>query len=61
MTKKQMRSAIKEKYAAIPDSQISVGVYLQSVRHKMVTILDTWEPTSVYKIDIVDFYNQVFC
>ncbi len=55
MTPKQMRSAITEKFAAIPNKQISAGVYVYIVGYKWVTIIDTRETTTLSKVSLEFF------
>ena len=42
MTTKQMRIEITNKFAG----------------YKYVTVLNTWGPTNIEKIDLIEFYNQ---
>ena len=53
-----MKKEIKNKYDAIPERQISTGVYLHTVGRKYITIMDTWEKTTLKKIKIEDFYRE---
>ena len=57
-TLKEMKKEIKAKYAAIPEKQISAGVYLHTIGRKFITILNTWGTTRLSKIDIEDFYQE---
>lgn len=56
MTIKTMKKEIIDKYEKIPERQISVGVYLDKVGYKYMTILNTWNGTRFYKQTIKDFY-----
>ncbi len=58
MTTKQMKQAILAKNATSPEGQLSTGIYLKKIGSKYVTILDTWESTNTYRINIGDFYYQ---
>jgi hypothetical protein len=57
-TLKEKREEIREKYNSIPEGQVSVGIYLKSVGSKFVTLLNTWDTTTIEKIDIDDFYEN---
>lgn len=57
---KEMKTEIKDKYYAVPERQISTGIYLVKVGRKYVTLLNTWNKSTVEKIDIEDFYNDHF-
>ena len=58
MTTKQMRQEIIDKYTAIPESQVSAGVYIKTVGYKYVTLLNTWDTTTLDRVEIDDFYND---
>lgn len=55
MSKKQI---IKTKFEAIPEQQIKPGVYLKSVGHKYVTIINTLNGTWIEKQPIDEFYQE---
>jgi len=57
---KEMKQAIKDKYAAIPDGQISTGIYLHTIGRKYVTVMNTHNATKLEKIEIDDFYAKHF-
>jgi hypothetical protein len=57
-TIKEMRNEIAEKYSAIPEKQVTVGIYLKSVGAKWVTLLNTWGVTHTNKIEISEFYEN---
>jgi hypothetical protein len=59
-TLKEMKNEIKEKYYAVPERQISTGIYLEKVGRKYVTLLNTWNRTTVEKVEIEYFYNEHF-
>ena len=58
MTTKQIRTAITNKYAAIPERQISTGVYIHTVGYKYVTVLNSWDTTRLSRVTIEDFYSE---
>ena len=58
MTKKEMANVIKEKFAAIPEKQVSTGVYIKTTGYKYVTLIDTWGTTTLEKVGIEEFYNE---
>jgi ribosomal protein L9 len=60
MTKPEMAKAIEEKYAAIPEKQVSAGIYIKTIGRKYVTLVNTWGVTTLVKIDIEEFYNSHF-
>jgi len=60
MTIKEMKQQIKDKYAAIPERQISAGNYLLKIGTKYVTILNTWNGTHLIKQSISEFYAEHF-
>lgn len=60
MDKKEMKQAIKDRYDAIPEAQISAGLYIHHIGTKYVYILDTWETTTIRKVEILDFYDEHF-
>ena len=57
-TTKEMKSEIIEKYEAIPERQVSPGIYLRSVGSKYVTLLNTWGITHFDKVGIEEFYRN---
>lgn len=57
-TLQEMKYEIAEKYSAIPEKQVSTGIYLKSVGKKYVTLLNTWERTRLDKIEITEFYQN---
>lgn len=58
MTNTEMAKAIKEKFAAIPEKQVSTGVYIKTIGRKYVTLVNTWGNTTLEKVDIEEFYNE---
>ncbi len=58
MDTKKIRQEIIDKYNAIPERQISVGLYLKSVGTKWVKILNTWDGSKIETMDIETFYNS---
>ena len=57
-TSKQKAAEIKEKYSAIPEKQVSAGIYIKSVGTKYVTLLNTWGTTKIEKVEIDEFYEN---
>ena len=57
-TLKEMKQEIKEKYEAIPERQISTGIYLHTIGRKYVTVMNTWNGTKLEKIEIDEFYAE---
>ncbi len=57
-TNTEMAKAIKEKFAAIPEKQVSTGVYIKTIGRKYVTLVNTWGYTTLEKVDIEEFYNE---
>lgn len=57
-TLKEMKQEIKEKYEAIPEKQISTGVYLHTIGRKYITVMNTWNGTRLEKIEIDSFYAE---
>jgi hypothetical protein len=57
-TVKQMRKQIKDKYSAIPEQQVTPGIYIKTVGSKYVTLLNTWGITHFNKIEISEFYES---
>ena len=53
-----MASEIKAKYSAVPEKQVSPGIYIKSVGRKYITLLNTWGTTRLEKIDISEFYED---
>jgi hypothetical protein len=59
-TIKEMKNEIAERYNAIPEKQVTVGIYIKTIGRKFITLLNTWGDTSVEKIEISDFYENHF-
>jgi hypothetical protein len=57
-TIKEMKIEIAEKYAAIPEKQVSTGVYLRSIGSKYITLINTWDGTHLVKMEISNFYHN---
>lgn len=57
-TNKEIRKEIKLEYAGVPESEVYTGGYLKSIGTKFVTIVDTWDTTSLIRIPLIVFYNQ---
>lgn len=57
-TLKEKAAEIKEKYNAIPEKQVSAGIYIKSVGSKYVTLLNTWGTTKIEKVEIDEFYEN---
>lgn len=57
-TLKEIKSEIAEKYSAIPEKQVSTGIYIKSIGCKYVTLLNTWGTTTLEKIEIKEFYEN---
>jgi len=55
---KVMINKIRSKYEAIPEKQISAGVYLHTIGRKYITVMNTWNKTTLEKIEIEDFYRE---
>ena len=53
-----MAAEIKEKYAAIPEKQVSPGIYIKLVGRKYVTLLNTWGTTKIEQIELSEFYEN---
>ena len=53
-----MAAEIKEKYAAIPEKQVSPGIYIKMVGRKYVTLLNTWGTTKIEQIELSEFYEN---
>jgi hypothetical protein len=49
---------IEEKYSAIPEKQVSAGIYIKSIGSKYVTLLNTWGTTKLEKVEIDEFYDN---
>jgi len=60
MNIKEMRQKIIQRYEGIPEKQVSPGVYIQTVGNKYVTLLNTWNATTIEQITIEDFYANNF-
>ena len=58
-TLKEKTAKIRERYNN-PQSQISPGIYLESVGYKYVTLLNIWGTTKIEKISIDQFYDDRF-
>ena len=58
MKTKETRKQIKSYLAGIPEQQIATGIYVKSVGTKYVHIVNTWEPTSSYKITLKEFHTE---
>ena len=56
ITISEMVKAINEKYAAIPEKQVSAGIYVKTVGTKYVTLLNTWGKAKLEKAEIGEFY-----
>jgi hypothetical protein len=57
ITKKEMAKAIKEKFDAIPDRQVSTGIYIKKIGSRYVTLLNIWGTSTLKKVEIEDFYT----
>ena len=57
-TIKEIRQEIIEKYNAIPEQEVSTGVFIKTVGYKYVTLLNIWGTTSIEKVDIEEFYEN---
>jgi len=57
-TLKEKSTEIKEKYSAIPENQVSAGIYIKTIGRKYVTILNTWGVTKIEKVEIDTFYEN---
>jgi len=57
-TLKQMKKEIADKYAAIQNAEVYTGGYLKTIGRKYITIVDTWETTSLIKMEIESFYRK---
>lgn len=57
-TLKEKAAEIIEKYSAIPNRQVSPGIYIKSVGRKYVTLLNTWDTTRLVKVSIEKFYEN---
>ena len=58
LTNKEMAAKIEEKYAAIPEKQVSPGIYIKLVGRKYVTLLNTWGTTRIEQIELSEFYEN---
>lgn len=58
MNKKQMKQAIKDKYATAPEWQVKPGIYIHTIGNKYITLLNTWDETSLEKLSIEKFYKN---
>jgi len=52
---KTLRKKIIARLSAIPERQVSPGVYVSKVGRKYVHLLNTWERTSIEKMSLVLF------
>ena len=52
---KTLRNQIIERLAAIPERQVSPGVYVKSIGYKYVHVINTWEKTRVEKMTLQEF------
>ena len=57
-TIKEIRQEIIGKYNAIPEQEVSTGVFIKTVGYKYVTLLNIWGTTSIEKVDIEEFYEN---
>ena len=57
-TLQQKAAEIKEKYNAIPEKQVSAGIYIHTIGRKYVTLLNTWGKTTLEKVEINEFYEN---
>jgi len=57
-TIKQMKQEIKDKYDAVPERQISTGIYLGKIRTKYIEEVNTWTSTRIHRIPIEEFYDR---
>jgi hypothetical protein len=55
---KEKAAEIEEKYSAIPEKQVSAGIYIKSIGSKYVTLLNTWGTTKLEKVEIDEFYDN---
>lgn len=53
-----MKQEIRDMYDAIPEKQIYTGGYLHTIGRKYITIMDTWNKTTLKKMEIEDFYRE---
>ena len=60
MTVKEKAEKIRSKYNAIPEKQVSCGIYIHTIGHKCVTVLNTNGESRLEKILIDDFYQEHF-
>lgn len=56
-TTKEMKQAIKDKYEAIPDMEVSTGVYLKTIGRKFITTVNIWDSATTERQPIAEFYN----
>ena len=57
-TLKEKAAEIKEKYSAIPEKQVSAGIYIHTIGRKYITLLNTWGTTTLEKVEIDEFYEN---
>ena len=57
-TLKEKAAEIKEKYSAIPDKQVSTGIYIHTIGRKYITLVNAWGKTTFEKVDIDEFYEN---
>ena len=55
---KEKAAEIKEKYSAIPEKQVSAGIYIHTIGRKYITLLNTWGTTTLEKVEIDEFYEN---
>lgn len=54
---KNLRSEIRLVVAGWPNSQISAGLYVNSIGIKYVNVLNTWEGGNNFKMTLDEFYH----
>jgi hypothetical protein len=52
----KMRKAVQEWAASRPDQEISTGKYVGRIGYKYVTVTNTWDIQTSYKVPLEDFY-----
>jgi len=55
---KELRKSIKSWIDGKPGQEFSTGLYLKTVGYKFVTYINTWDETTVEKMDIDDFFDE---
>lgn len=58
MTTKEKRAKINDFIGTIPEAQIEVGQYVKTVGTKYVSIIDTWDTTTIERVTLDDFIRQ---